>query len=104
MSDQFGRYFVALPSSPGTSGSPVLDLHGNLVGIVVAGVVNRAAEAGWITDIVPGGLVFDLVRYAIDHIESPSSPSASPPPQPSLPPCDGTSSTREPSWRGLTCQ
>lgn len=107
LSDQYGRYFVALPTSPGTSGSPVLDLRGNLVGIVVAGLVNRSAEAGWITDIVPGGLVFNLVRYAVEHTESPapSSPASVPrPTQPPLPPCDGTTATREPSWRGLTCQ
>jgi CBS domain-containing protein len=28
---------VTLPSSPGTSGFPVVDLNGNLVGIIVNG-------------------------------------------------------------------
>jgi len=81
-SDQFGRYFVALPSSAGTSGSAVLDLQGNLVGIVVAGLVNRSAEAGWITDIVPGGVIFNLVGYAVKQMEESSPPGSFSPPSP----------------------
>jgi outer membrane protein assembly factor BamE (lipoprotein component of BamABCDE complex) len=85
LSDSFGRYVVMLPSSPGTSGSPVLDLQGNLVGIVVTGAVYRGAEASWVAGIVPGSTVVDLVRFAVEHFESPPSQAATPTP-PSLSP------------------
>jgi len=66
-SDTFGRYTVILPSSPGTSGAPVLDLRGNLVGIVVSGATFRGADAGWQAGIVLGQTVYDLARYAVEH-------------------------------------
>lgn len=108
LADRSGRYSLALPASPGTSGSAVFDLRGNLVGIIVSALVNRSAQAGWMTNIVPGGFVFNLVKYAVGQIESPapspSSPAVRVPPQPPLPPCDGSIATRDPSWRGSTCQ
>jgi Trypsin-like peptidase domain len=94
LSDSSGRYVVMLPSSPGTSGSPVLDLQGNLVGIVVTGAVYRGAEASWVAGIVPGSTIVDLVRFAVEHYESTTaqSPTPAPPnatpglPAPPIPP------------------
>lgn len=75
VTDLQGRYAVILPAAPGTSGAAVLDLSGNLAGIVVAGYLPPAAQAGWLAGIVPGALVIDLVRYAADH-QAHLSPSA----------------------------
>lgn len=69
-SDLFGRSTVILPSSPGTSGAPVLDLHGDLVGIVVSGAAFRGAAAGWQAGIVLGQTVYDLARYAVERYPS----------------------------------
>ncbi len=93
VSDQFGRYTVILPSSPGTSGSPVVDLQGNLVGIVVTGATFRGADAGWISGIVLGSAVTDVARYAFEHYPPTSaapqptaiSPLPPAPPSPSQP-------------------
>lgn len=103
--DQYGRYLLALPAAHGTSGSAVLDArNGYLVGIVLSGSLLPSTEAGWNTRVAPGGVVFDSVRRAVDLWEA-QSPATSPPNSgPPLPPCDGTSVTTDPSWRGLTCQ
>lgn len=74
VTDLQGRYAVILPAAPGTSGAAVLDLSGNLAGIVVTGYLPPAAQAGWLAGIVPGALVIDLVRYAADHQAHPSPP------------------------------
>lgn len=66
-SDMLGRYTVILPSSPGTSGAPVLDLRGDLVGIVVSGSSFRGASAGWQAGIVLGQTVYDLMVRAIER-------------------------------------
>ncbi len=56
-----GRFSVVLPASPGTSGSVVLDLRGNLVGTVIT--VSEAVEggAGWRAGIVPGMQLVEAV-------------------------------------------
>lgn len=61
ISDVDGTITVLLPAAQGTSGSPVLDLHGNLVGIVVAGRVLQGTEAGWNSVLVPGHAIENLV-------------------------------------------
>jgi Protein of unknown function (DUF3761) len=89
--DESSRYVVALPGAPGTSGAPVLDLQGRLVGIVVGGRVFGSAEAGFLTEIIPGGLVVDLVRYAVEWTEQhPASPQIPPPIGPTAQCNDGT--------------
>jgi len=87
-SDATGKYVVVLPTSPGTSGSPVLDLSGNLVGIVVTAAVYRGAEASWTTGIVLGSTVGVVMQYAVAHLsQAASSPPASSQPStaPSVP-------------------
>ncbi len=62
-----GGYVVYLPSSSGSSGAPILDLRGNLVGLISAGSLSRGAEAGWKTRIVPGAEVESLLRHALEQ-------------------------------------
>lgn len=69
-SDGAGRWTVTLPSSPGTSGAPVLDLRGDLVGIIVSGATFRGATAGWQARIVLGQTVYDLARYAVEQYQN----------------------------------
>ncbi len=66
-SDLTGGYVVYLPSSSGSSGAPILDLRGNLVGIISAGSLFRGAEASWKTRIVPGAEVESLLRHALER-------------------------------------
>jgi hypothetical protein len=84
-----GEWIVLLPTAPGTSGAPVIDLQGNLVGVVSSATVIRGTEAGVVVELVPGGLASDLVHYAIGQIESAAtvpSPPTLPPSPPGPPP------------------
>jgi hypothetical protein len=67
VSDAQGKITVFLPAAEGSSGSPVLDLHGNLVGIIVAGRVLKGSEAGWNTTLVPGHAVENLICDAVNR-------------------------------------
>jgi hypothetical protein len=95
-----GEITVVLPSAPGTSGAPVVDLRGMLVGIVSAIHVFGGSEAGALTILAPGSRVKEAVDYAVTQFEARASvpPSSRPAPvsQPSpprLPPSGDLSGT-----------
>ena len=75
-----GDWIVLLPTAPGTSGAPVLELRGNLVGIVSSATIIRGTEAGVMVELVPGGLATDLVGYTIGKVERAAAPPSPPPP------------------------
>jgi hypothetical protein len=62
--DASGQWTILLPVAPGTSGAPVVDLSGNLVGITSSGLVAGGAAASFTVKVVPGKLVLDLVKFA----------------------------------------
>jgi hypothetical protein len=90
-----GEWIVLLPTAPGTSGAPVVDLLGNLVGVVSSATVVRGTQAGVMVELVPGALATDLVHYAIGQIESASASLPQPPPPPP-PPSPSPSPPRSP--------
>ncbi|HYM70174.1 MAG TPA: trypsin-like peptidase domain-containing protein [bacterium] len=101
VSDRSGEYTVVLPTSPGTSGSAVTDLQGNLVGMVVSLATVRGADAGFTAGIVSGGPIEDLLRYAISRFAgaaapAPSAAQAAPPTPPTLAP--GAARTWSGDW------
>ncbi len=99
VSDRAGRYTVVLPSSPGTSGSAVIDLEGNLVGMVVSVAAVGGAEAGYVSGVVPGGTIEDLLRYAVSQFGGVSPPiQNAPPAAPPTPPSLAPSAAR--TWSG----
>ena len=68
-SDANGRYFVDLSTSPGTSGSVVLDLRGNVVGIVVAVYpVAPGVQAGSRAVIVTAPVVAYALKRAVSAL------------------------------------
>jgi hypothetical protein len=81
-----GEWIVLLPSAHGTSGAPVIDLQGNLVGIVSSATIVRGTEAGVMVALVSGGFATDLVRYAVDQVEGAAVVPPPPPPPPPSPP------------------
>ncbi|HLJ62215.1 MAG TPA: trypsin-like peptidase domain-containing protein [bacterium] len=97
-SDESGEYTVVLPTSPGTSGSAVIDLEGNLVGIVVSVATVRGATAGFTAGIVPGGAIEDLLRSVISRFGGTTAPptNAAPPTPPALAP--GAARTWSGEW------
>jgi S1-C subfamily serine protease len=68
-----GTWIVLLPTAPGTSGAPVIDLRGNLVGVVSSATVVRGTQAGVMVELVPGAIATDLVRSAIAKVEGAST-------------------------------
>jgi len=70
VSDSSGRYAVFLPTSSGTSGSPVFDSRGWLVGIVTQGYIWTGTEAGFRANILTGRIVNTAVRQAVNDFES----------------------------------
>jgi hypothetical protein len=91
LSDRAGQYTVVLPSSPGTSGSAVIDTDGNLVGMVVSVAAARGAVAGSVSGVVPAGDIEDLLAYAVSQLgggsgAAPNLPPAAPPTPPALAP------------------
>jgi hypothetical protein len=68
---QAGESQVLMPSAEGTSGSPVMDEHGNLVGIVSTGQLAPGTEASPVVHVVAGATVNGQVRWALDHATSP---------------------------------
>ena len=58
---------AALPGAEGSSGAPVLDARGNLVGIIKGMIIPGGVEAGWKTTLVPGNVVRYLVQWAMAH-------------------------------------
>ena len=99
ISDHAGRYTVVLPSSPGTSGSAVIDLKGNLVGMVVSVAAVSGAQAGYVSGVVPGGEIQDLLQYAVSQFGGVSPPLRSATPStPPTPPSLAPSASR--TWSG----
>jgi hypothetical protein len=89
LTDSSGESMVVLPSAPGTSGAPVLDMGGALVGIVSATRVRGGAEAGVFAVLATAPHVDAVVTFAVAQFEAqtPGSrtlvpPAASPPPLP----------------------
>jgi hypothetical protein len=68
-----GEWIVLLPTAPGTSGAPVIDLRGNLVGVVSSATVVRGTQAGVMVELVPGAITADLVRYSVEQVDAASS-------------------------------
>ncbi len=65
-----GRYFVDLSASPGTSGSVVLDLRGNVVGIVVAHYPSApGVQAGSRAVIVTAPVVEYALKRAVSALQ-----------------------------------
>jgi hypothetical protein len=99
LSDESGEYTVVLPTSPGTSGSAVIDLQGDLVGMVVSVATMRGAAAGVTAGIVPGGTIEDLLRYAIPRFGGAAAPAPNPAQTaPSAPPALAPVAVR--TWSG----
>jgi hypothetical protein len=71
MGGQAGESQVLMPSAEGTSGSPVMDEHGNLVGIVSTGEMAAGTEATPVVHVVAGAIVNARVQWALDHATSP---------------------------------
>jgi len=99
ISDQSGRYLVVLPASPGTSGAAILDLNGNLIGMVVTVGTVGGAEAGSIAGIVPGATVEALVRYAVSQAGTPPQPGPALSPAGSPPAVAAISGTWSGTWQ-----
>jgi hypothetical protein len=98
-----GEWIVLLPTAPGTSGAPVIDLQGNLVGIVSSATVVRGTQAGVMVKLVPGAFTSDLVRYAIAQEKGASStlPPPPPTPTPAVPPKVPTPSAPDTAPSGI---
>jgi hypothetical protein len=76
-----GQWMILLPAAPGTSGAPVLDELGNLVGIASTGYIGRGgAQAGFAVTVVPGSWVLALARWAEEQNADLAQPPAPPPP------------------------
>jgi hypothetical protein len=56
-----GDWLVFLPMAPGTSGAPVVDAQGRLVGIVSTGYRYGSADAGVGVTLAPGRKALELV-------------------------------------------
>jgi trypsin-like peptidase len=58
---------VMMPASEGTSGSPVLDTQGRLIGIVSTAHLFPGTEASPAVHVVSGDAVNQFVQWALDH-------------------------------------
>jgi hypothetical protein len=68
--DPISHWHVLLPTALGSSGAPVIDLNGNLVGIVSSIAAVRGSEASTLTDLAPGRSVLAQVENAARMVET----------------------------------
>ena len=73
-----GQWRLLLPVAPGTSGAPVVDAHGNLIGIASSTLVSPGTEAGFRAEVVPGKYILDLVKSAVENAHDDLAPTVDP--------------------------
>jgi hypothetical protein len=78
LQDDEGQWTLLLPAAPGTSGGPVVDTRGNLVGITSWAPVLSGAEASYRVTVVPGKSVLDLVKFAVENAHDDPPPATDP--------------------------
>jgi hypothetical protein len=76
--DNDGQWTLLLPVAHGTSGSPVVDARGNLIGIMSETLVSPGADAGFVAKVVPGKYILDLVKSAVENAHDDPAPTADP--------------------------